>query len=424
MQGDCRGFLPLFRQLFLFRAVFKPVADEFLDRDFPKEQARKRQYCEYQAKNSRLATDSTGPGASQKRKEIFDFSHIAGIITQISERMNSERVKKVFKPLKFGNLEIMRPIFAAPLAGITDRPFRQILRKCAPDAPILTEMISSHSLIINARRGPKSNCMRNFDDYGAEGLVGAQLFGADPDIMGDAAKILEQNGASWIDINMGCPVPKVASKAGAGANLMRDHDLAGRIVKSVVGAVSVPVSIKTRLGWDDNHLDSAHLLHVAHDNGASWATVHGRTRAAGYVGAADWVKIKECAISNYQLAIKLPIIFNGDIKTGTDVDAVAALGADGVMIGRALYGNPWLLGQLTIGNDQLAISAQDRLDTILEHFDLSVAYYGPATAVPMFRKHAAWYTNGMDNATTFRVCVNQIKTVRELRALIVSFFGN
>lgn len=329
----------------------------------------------------------------------------------------------MFKPLKFGSLEIARPVFAAPLAGITDRPFRQVLRKCAPDAPILTEMISAHSLIINAKRGPKSNCMRNFDDYRTEGLVGAQLFGADPDIMSDAAKILEQNGASWIDINMGCPVPKVATRAGAGANLMRFHDLAGRIVKSVVDAVNIPVSIKTRLGWDDAHLDTAELLHVVHDNGASWATIHGRTRMAGYTGVADWEKIKELVTSNQESGINMPIVFNGDIKTPDDVRVVADMGADGAMVGRALYGNPWLLGQLGNRNEELVITNKERREVVLEHFEASLSYYGERTAVPMFRKHAAWYANGMENATTFRVCVNQIKTAKELRALMMDFFN-
>jgi tRNA-dihydrouridine synthase B len=277
-------------------------------------------------------------------------------------------------------------------------------------------MISSHSLILNAKRGPKSNCMRNFDDYRAEGLIGAQLFGSDPDIMGDAAKILEQNGASWIDVNMGCPVPKVATRAGAGANLMRYHDLAGRIVQSVVSAVTVPVSIKTRLGWDDAHRDTAHLLHVARDSGASWATIHGRTRMAGYAGAADWEKIAETRAQFGDAGF--PVVFNGDIRTPDDLGAVAALGADGVMIGRALCGNPGLLGELS----GCAGSRPSLSQLVLAHFETSLDYYGEKTAVPMFRKHAAWYANGMENAATFRVCVNQIKTAKELRALVANFF--
>ena len=143
-------------------------------------------------------------------------------------------------------------IFAAPLAGITDRPFRRIIREFSPDAPLVTEMISCHSLV-----GAHKNCLRNFDNYGGEGNVGAQIFGANVGLMADAAKILQDNGAKWIDINMGCPVPKVATRAGAGAFLMQDHMLAGKIMDAVVRAVQIPVSVKTRLGWDEQHQDWA-----------------------------------------------------------------------------------------------------------------------------------------------------------------------
>ncbi|MCL1785903.1 MAG: tRNA-dihydrouridine synthase family protein, partial [Alphaproteobacteria bacterium] len=193
----------------------------------------------------------------------------------------------MFAPFKLKNLVIQTPVFAAPLAGITDAPYRKILRKCAPDAPILTEMISCHSLIQNRKKTLQTNCNRNFDNYAADGLIGAQIFGAEPEIMASGAKILEQNGAAWIDINMGCPVPKVATRAGAGAFLMRDHKLAGRIVESVARAVKIPVSVKTRLGWDNAHLDSAELVRIAAESGAAFATIHGRTRAQGYAGAAD-----------------------------------------------------------------------------------------------------------------------------------------
>ncbi len=175
--------------------------------------------------------------------------------------------------------DIHNQIFAAPLAGITDRPFRRLMREFAPNAPLVTEMISCHSLV-----GRHRGCLRNFDVYTDEGPVGAQIFGADADLMADAAKILQDNGAKWIDINMGCPVPKVATRAGAGAFLMRDHALAGRIIGAVARAVQIPVSIKTRLGWDADHCDWMDLIRIAADNGASFAALHGRTRAQLYVG--------------------------------------------------------------------------------------------------------------------------------------------
>jgi len=300
-------------------------------------------------------------------------------------------------------------IFAAPLAGITDKPFRQILRKCAPDAMLMTEMISCHSLVASAK-----NCKRNFDDYADESNIGAQIFGADPRLMAEAAKILEGQGATWIDINMGCPVPKVAARAGAGAFLMRDHSLAERIIKEVVGAVKIPVSIKTRLGWDDKHLDSINLVRIAADSGVQFATVHGRTRAQGYAGAADWQKIADIKkqMANY------PIIFNGDIKTAADIAAVEKLGANGVMIGRALLGNPWLLGELYNYKSPL-----DHYKLIQEHFDLILEYYGERAGVPMFRKHAAWYSNGMQDSAVFRTKVNQIQTAAEMSRAIKEFFN-
>ena len=186
-------------------------------------------------------------------------------------------------------------IFAAPLAGITDRPYRLILRRVAPNASLVTEMISCHSLVASAK-----NCKRNFDNYIDEGQVGAQIFGAEPNLMADAAKILEDRGASWIDINMGCPVPKVATRAGAGAFLMRNHKLAGSIIKSVVNAVKIPVSIKTRLGWDEANINSDELLNIAADMGVKFAAVHGRTRAQGYAGNADWDKWQFTKMLNYQ----------------------------------------------------------------------------------------------------------------------------
>ncbi|MBR6598667.1 MAG: tRNA-dihydrouridine synthase [Alphaproteobacteria bacterium] len=189
-------------------------------------------------------------------------------------------------------------IFAAPLAGITDRPFRRIMREFSPNAPLVTEMISCHSLV-----GAHKNCLRNFDNYTDEGNVGAQIFGADVSLMADAARILADAGAKWIDINMGCPVPKVATRAGAGAHLMRDHALAGKIMHAVVRAVDIPVSVKTRLGWDDAHRDWADLVKIAADCGVRFATLHGRTRAQLYVGPANLPVIDDSPIRLSQMVI-------------------------------------------------------------------------------------------------------------------------
>jgi tRNA-dihydrouridine synthase B len=200
---------------------------------------------------------------------------------------------------------------------------------------------------------------------------------------------------------MGCPVPKVATRAGAGAFLMRDHRLAGQIMAAVVRAVKIPVSVKTRLGWDDAHLNSAELLIIAADAGIGFAAIHARTRAQGYSGRADWAKIPHA---------KIPIIFNGDIKTAADIEMVKQQGASGAMIGRALLGRPKLFS-----NDVPP-------EIVADHFDLMLSYYGEKTAVPMFRKHAAWYAAGRTGANQFRQRINQITAAAEMRKAVAEFF--
>ena len=297
-------------------------------------------------------------------------------------------------------------IFAAPLAGVTDRPFRRVIRMFAPNAPIVTEMISCHSIV-----GAHKNCLRNFDKYDDEGPIGAQIFGADAALMADAAKIQRDAGAKWIDINMGCPVPKVATRAGAGAFLMRDHKLAGDIMRAVVRAVDIPVSIKTRLGWDDAHRDWADLINIAADSGVRFAALHGRTRAQLYVGPAVLPDVHSAPI---------PIIANGDIKTDADVVRARELGFSGAMVGRAMLGRPWIIGHLSGETG----AAPDNVGEIaLRHLDWACEYYGERTAVPMFRKHAAWYSAGLANSAEFRIRVNQITDASELKTAISEFWG-
>ena len=295
-------------------------------------------------------------------------------------------------------------IFVAPLAGVTDRPFRRMVRKFSPDAPLVTEMISCHSLV-----GAHKNCLRNFDNYADEGNVGAQIFGADVALMADAARILQDAGAKWIDINMGCPVPKVATRAGAGAHLMRDHVLAGKIMSAVVRAVEIPVSVKTRLGWDDEHRDWRELVEIAADSGVRFMALHGRTRAQLYLGKSQLPDVSDCPI---------PIIANGDIKTAGDLVVPESLGYSGAMIGRAMLGRPWLIAQLH-GMDV----PQNIGEIVLEHLDYAIEYYGEKTAVPMFRKHAAWYSAGMPNSSEFRIKVNQTESADALKVAIREFWG-
>ena len=295
-------------------------------------------------------------------------------------------------------------IFAAPLAGITDRPFRRVIREFSPNAPIVTEMISCHSLV-----GAHKNCLRNFDNYADEGNIGAHIFGADVGLMADAARILADAGAKWIDINMGCPVPKVATRAGAGAHLMRDHVLAGRIMRAVVRAVDIPVSIKTRLGWDDDNRDWRELINIAADAGVRFAALHGRTRAQLYLGNAVHPDVSDAPI---------PIIANGDIKTADDVNAVQKLGYAGAMIGRGILGRPWALAEITGGAPIYNVG-----DVALRHLEYAIEYYGEKTAIPMFRKHAAWYSAGMPNSSDFRIRVNRMDSADALKVAIREFWG-
>lgn len=297
-------------------------------------------------------------------------------------------------------------IFGAPLAGISDKPFRRIVRMFSPNAPLYTEMISCHSLV-----EAHKNCLRNFDRYDDEGNIGAQIFGADVSLMGDAAKILQDSGATWIDINMGCPVPKVATRSGAGAYLMRDHKLAEKIMKNVVKSVQIPVSIKTRLGWDDEHRDWADLIHIAEDCGISFAALHGRTRAQLYTGQSKLPRIDD--------NIKIPMIGNGDIKTIDDVKKVFELGFSGAMLGRAMLGRPWVIGVLTGACKTPAQVGP----VVLRHLEYMLEYYGERNAVQMFRKHAAWYSAGMHDSTAFRIKVNQISDAKTLKAEICKFWG-
>ena len=296
-------------------------------------------------------------------------------------------------------------IFAAPLAGITDKPFRKVIRQFAPDVSLVTEMISCHSLV-----GGHKNCIRNFDNYDDEGNIGAQIFGAEPELMGTAAKILQDAGAKWIDINMGCPVPKVATRAGAGAFLMKNHALAGRIIESCVKSVQIPVSIKTRLGWDESHKDWQDLVRVAAESGASFATIHGRTRAQGYLG--------QSVLPN-KPDLPIPIIANGDIKSLADIEHIQNLGYDGAMIGRGMLGQPWIMGQICGVCDK----PENIGVVVLQHLDFMIEYYGAKVAIPMFRKHAAWYSAGRPNAAQFRIKVNQITDESELRKIIKDFWS-
>jgi len=311
-------------------------------------------------------------------------------------------------------------LFVAPMAGVTDRPFRQLCKRLGAGYAV-SEMVAS-----NAQLWKSEKTMRRADHTGEVEPISVQIAGADPQMLAEAARYNVDNGAQIIDINMGCPAKKVCNVA-AGSALLQNEPLVARIVEAVVNAVgigpdAVPVTLKIRTGWDREHKNALHIARIAEQSGIAMLTVHGRTRADLYHGAAEYE-----TIAAVKAALKIPVVANGDIDTPEKARLVlAATGADALMIGRAAQGRPWLFREIEhflLTGTRLPSPRVDEIQQIMNHhLEDHYAFYGEFIGVRTARKHIGWYTRGLAGAQAFRHRMNTLDSTREQLAAVNTFF--
>jgi len=312
--------------------------------------------------------------------------------------------------LNIGKLQVDSNFLLAPMSGVTDYPYREIVKKFKPGL-VFSEMIASRALL--AQNSKTMKMIKKTDNY----LSAVQIAGCDPEIMVEASKICEDNGADIIDINMGCPVKKVVNGF-AGSALMKDEILATKILESVSNSVKVPVTLKMRKGWDDNSLNAPKIAKIAENSGIKMITIHGRTRCQMYKGKSDWKFVK-----NVKSNVKIPVLVNGDITNNENLkQALKDSKADGVMIGRGSYGRPWIFEELCSNKKKIKINNNLKKQIILNHLQLSLDHYGKDIGLKSFRKHLGWYSKSLVNSNEFRLKINQCTDEIILKNLINDFF--
>ncbi len=318
--------------------------------------------------------------------------------------------------IKIGNTALKSNVLLAPMAGVTDLPFRKTVRKFGQFL-MYSEMVASQAVIRNVTR------TRTMMDADNDPYTAVQLVGADPDVMADAAKLSYDLGAKILDINMGCPVKKIV-KTDAGSALMKDENLTRKIINAVVNATPLPVTLKIRLGWDNQHLNAPNIAHIAESEGIKMVTVHARTRSQLYSGNADWL-----AVRTVRNVIKIPLIINGDITNAVKArHAINDSGADGVMIGRGALGKPWLLREIDddLNNQQYEPLLDDKkLEIAKEHVTSVLSFYNERIGFTLAKKVVAYYCKGRPNASTFRALMSDasVTDAKKLYEVLNTVFG-